>query len=86
MQTRAEARRLVLLHNSHDRGPYDTLPNGLPASYHGIPGDELPDFLVHTEYGADCWTQVMEAGSEECRLLTVEYPAAQAIAARSPTR
>ncbi len=54
----------------------------LPPSFHGSPTDEKHDFQVHTEYGSDFWEQVFVAGFDECRLVTVEFPAAQAIAAR----
>lgn len=46
-------------------------------SYHGTPGND--EHLVHTEYGADMWTQLMEAGFEECRLISLDYPASIAI-------
>jgi hypothetical protein len=57
---------------------------GLPPSYHGQPTDEKHDFKVHTEYGCDFWEQVLAAGFDECRIVTVEFPSAQAIAARKP--
>jgi hypothetical protein len=36
---------------------------------------------VHTEYGADAWLQVIEAGFMECRLVVLEFPAAIALLA-----
>lgn len=51
--------------------------DGQPASYHGTPGEV--EYLVHTEFGADVWTGLMEAGFDECRLVTVDYPASVAI-------
>lgn len=51
----------------------------LPASYHGKPGDRHDDFMVHTEYGCDVWKQVIQAGFAECRIYTVDPPAAFAI-------
>jgi SAM-dependent methyltransferase len=57
---------------------------GLPPSYHGRAGIEDPGMTVATEFGADAWAMVMEAGFDECRLVTAEYPSAQAIAARRP--
>lgn len=51
---------------------------GLPPSYHGCQ-DNKADFLVHTEYGSDAWKQVIQAGFQECRLFSVEYPCAQAL-------
>jgi hypothetical protein len=53
---------------------------GLPASHHG--SRERPaDCLVYTEYGADAWKQVIQAGFQQCRLLALEYPAALALVA-----
>jgi SAM-dependent methyltransferase len=46
-------------------------------SYHGTPG--VVEYLVHTEYGADAWTQIMEAGFTECRLVTLDYPSSCAL-------
>jgi SAM-dependent methyltransferase len=57
---------------------------GLPLSYHGQAAARKQDFAVHTEFGSDCWELVMEAGFDECRIVTAEFPAAQAIAARKP--
>jgi len=56
----------------------------LPPSYHGKVTTDADDFLVHTEYGSDCWEQVFLAGFDECHIVTVEFPTAQAIAARKP--
>jgi SAM-dependent methyltransferase len=52
---------------------------GLPASYHGKANEQLDDFVVHTEYGADFWRQVLEAGFAECRIVAVQPPAAHAV-------
>lgn len=52
---------------------------GLPASYHGTPGDRHDDFMVHTEYGCDVWKHVVQAGFVECRIYAVDPPAAFAI-------
>jgi SAM-dependent methyltransferase len=46
-------------------------------SYHGSRGND--EYLVVTEYGADMWTQVMQAGFGDCRLLSLDYPASVAI-------
>jgi SAM-dependent methyltransferase len=51
---------------------------GLPPSYHGNPTNPL-DYLVYTEYGADAWKHVVQAKFSECRLFSLEYPAAQAL-------
>lgn len=53
---------------------------GLPPSYHGSPSNPA-DCLVHTEYGADAWKHVAVAGFRECRIVPLEYPAAQAFIA-----
>ena len=55
---------------------------GLPTSYHGAPGIELEDFRVHTEFGADVWTYVLEAGFSACELVALEYPGGLAIRAQ----
>jgi SAM-dependent methyltransferase len=52
--------------------------DGLPPSYHGSP-DNPVDCTVRTEYGADAWTHVMLAGFQECRIFSMEFPAAQAL-------
>lgn len=51
---------------------------GLPPSYHGSPANPV-DCLVHTEYGADVWKQIIQAGFLECRISSLEFPAAQAL-------
>ena len=53
---------------------------GLPPSYHGDPatGD---GYLVHTEFGADAWRWPLAAGFADCRILSLEHPAAQALIA-----
>jgi len=52
---------------------------GMPPSYHGAPGTPAEDYAVQTEYGADAWTHVMRAGFAECRIVSLDYPAAQAL-------
>jgi SAM-dependent methyltransferase len=51
---------------------------GLPPSYHGC-GDNRPDYLVYTEYGCDAWKHAIQAGFQECRLFSIDYPSAQAL-------
>ncbi|MEB3182504.1 MAG: class I SAM-dependent methyltransferase [Nostocaceae cyanobacterium] len=53
---------------------------GMPPSYHGS-GENLSDFIVYTEYGCDAWKQVIQAGFQECRLFSIDYPSAQALVA-----
>jgi len=49
-------------------------------SYHGSPGNN--EYLVQTEYGADMWTQVFEAGFRDVRLFSILYPDSVAIIAK----
>lgn len=56
--------------------------DGLPKSYHGSPGVMQEDFVVHTEFGADTWAYVMEAGFTNISIHSVGYPAAIAFLAR----
>ena len=58
---------------------------GLPPSYHGDPSNPA-DCRVVTEYGADAWAQVMQAGFEECRIVCLEYPTSQALIGVKPNR
>ncbi len=53
---------------------------GMSPSYHGS-GDNKSDYLVRTEYGCDAWKQVIQAGFQECRIFSINYPAAQAMVA-----
>jgi hypothetical protein len=52
---------------------------GLPPSYHGAPGNENEDYKVQTEYGADFWCEILEAGFREARLVTLSFPASVAV-------
>ena len=53
---------------------------GLAPSYHGeaAKGDA---YLVHTEFGADAWTWPLAAGFADCRIVSLEHPAAHALIA-----
>jgi ubiquinone/menaquinone biosynthesis C-methylase UbiE len=55
---------------------------GLPKSRHGASTTTADDFVVQTEFGADAWGYVMEAGFAEVQIHAVEYPAALAFLAR----
>ena len=55
----------------------------LPPSYHGQEGTLDSGMLVHTEFGADVWTYVVDAGFSSCELVTVAYPAGVAIIAKA---
>jgi SAM-dependent methyltransferase len=52
---------------------------GLPSSYHGRPGVYRDDCIVHTEYGADFWCEIFEAGFREVSLTSLIFPASVAI-------
>jgi SAM-dependent methyltransferase len=54
---------------------------GMPPSHHGkaVENRSRDDYLVHTEYGADAWVQVLDAGFDECRLVAVKPPCAYAV-------
>jgi len=52
-----------------------------PPSYHGVETENKTDYTVFTEYGADAWTHPIRAGFAEARILSIDYPAAQAITA-----
>jgi SAM-dependent methyltransferase len=54
---------------------------GKPPSFHGGEKDRKEDFIVCTEYGADAWTHPIQAGFAECRIVSLDYPAAQALIA-----
>jgi len=52
---------------------------GLPPSYHGKPGVNRDDCIVQTEYGADFWCEIFEAGFREVGLTSLIFPASVAI-------
>ena len=52
--------------------------DGMSPSYHGSQ-ENRSDFLVYTEYGCDAWKHVIQAGFQECRVFSIEYPSAQAL-------
>jgi SAM-dependent methyltransferase len=54
--------------------------SGLPPSYHGDPANG-EGYLVHTEFGADAWTWPLAAGFSDCRIVSLEHPAAHALVA-----
>ena len=56
---------------------------GLPATYHGAPGTTAEDLRVHTEFGADFWTTVIEAGFSTCSIHCIDYPGGIAVEARA---
>ena len=52
---------------------------GLEPSYHGAPGTEDADLLVHSEFGSDVWALVLRAGYSQCTLVPFSPPAGIAI-------
>lgn len=54
---------------------------GMSPSYHGDPA-QGDGYLVHTEFGADAWTWPLKAGFADCRIVSLEHPAAHALIAR----
>lgn len=56
--------------------------DGLDKSYHGTAEKETDDYVVHTEFGADVWCQVAQAGFTRISIHTLSYPAATAIMAK----
>ena len=49
--------------------------HGLTPSYHGQKDVIDPGMLVETEFGADTWGLVMQAGFSSCELVPFKYPA-----------
>jgi len=54
---------------------------GLKDSFHGSPGTNNGDYIVHTEFGADVWRYVAEAGFNSINIHSFDYPAGLAIEA-----
>jgi len=54
---------------------------GLPKSFHGNSNTSSDDFAVQTEFGADAWTYILEAGFKELKIHTFEYPSGIAFTA-----
>ncbi len=60
-------------------GRMSRLRAGMPDSFHG---SREPDNLVITEYGADFWCELFEAGFRDVKLHALRYPASVGIIAR----
>ena len=56
--------------------------HGLRPSYHGRADLAQRDMMVQTEFGADAWTYVMQAGFDNVSMHSVDYPVAIAMCAR----
>lgn len=54
---------------------------GLKDSFHGDPKNPTPDYRVVTEFGADAWIFVIQAGFESCKIHVMDYPAGIAVEA-----
>jgi SAM-dependent methyltransferase len=54
----------------------------LPPSYHGDASVSCPDWLVHTEYGADFWLQPMAVGFRKLALFSLTGPQSLAVICR----
>jgi SAM-dependent methyltransferase len=59
---------------------------GMPNSYHGNSAETSDDLLVRTEYGADAWISVMQAGFAQLSISAVELPASIAFSGWKPVR
>jgi SAM-dependent methyltransferase len=55
---------------------------GLPKSFHGSAETGSDDFVVQTEFGADMWTIVLQAGFSAVSVNAVDFPSALALSAR----
>jgi SAM-dependent methyltransferase len=55
---------------------------GLAPSFHGHADCREMDLLVHTEFGADVWTVVLQTGFSSCQFLPFRYPSGLALIAR----
>ncbi len=55
---------------------------GLRKSFHGNPEISSDEFIVHTEFGADMWSSVLQAGFSSVTIHAVEFPVALALSAR----
>jgi SAM-dependent methyltransferase len=53
--------------------------HGLPPSYHGTSRANQEDCKVQTEYGADFWCEIFQAGFREVTLTSLIFPASVAI-------
>lgn len=53
--------------------------SGLSPSYHGSPDKNRDDFAVQTEYGADFWCEIFQAGFRKVSLTSLIFPASIAI-------
>uniref|UniRef100_Q3ASK9 Methyltransferase type 11 domain-containing protein n=1 Tax=Chlorobium chlorochromatii (strain CaD3) TaxID=340177 RepID=Q3ASK9_CHLCH len=56
--------------------------SGLKKSYHGTPNAIPDDYVVCTEFGADAWTFLLEAGFDSLSMYSFHYPAGIALAAK----
>lgn len=62
-------------------GRLTTSREGLKPSFHNDAQERDPALLVRTEYGADAWRHVIDAGFQECRIVALDAPGAIALLA-----
>jgi len=55
---------------------------GLKKSFHGNPNDIPDDYSVYTEFGADAWVFLLEAGFDSLSIYSFDYPAGIAYSAK----
>jgi SAM-dependent methyltransferase len=55
---------------------------GLPLSYHGAEDTGASDWSVKTEFGADAWIYLFEAGFDTVSIHSVAFPTATSLMAR----
>jgi ubiquinone/menaquinone biosynthesis C-methylase UbiE len=55
---------------------------GLQPSYHGNPASNAEDYMVQTEFGADAWTLVLQAGFTQVSMHSSDFPACLAYVAQ----
>jgi SAM-dependent methyltransferase len=54
----------------------------LPKNYRGPVDETRPEAQVNTEFGADLWCMVLEAGFKSCDLIAYPYPSGIAVLAK----
>ena len=78
MPSGADTGRRTLLHDPNHRRPHEPRSGRTGEELSGNPEARSDDFTVRTEFGADAWTYLMEAGFSSISIHAVGYPAATA--------
>lgn len=60
--------------------------SGLSKSYHGSEAEKLPDHLVWTEFGADIWNLILQAGFLTCEIFCLEFPSGICLIAKKESK